>query len=115
MAIRVKRHANVSKQATLLDGLDVSPLKWRACGRGLNRFVHEGMYHISNVDAQWKCKYSFMNYKNLIDSYQVHLPVQNASNIEFIRQKCYSYTKLNWHSLIFDIIRSRSVSISFFN
>ena len=27
MEIRVQRHANVSKQATLLDGLDVSPLK----------------------------------------------------------------------------------------
>ena len=26
MAIRIQRHANVSKQATLLDGLDVSPL-----------------------------------------------------------------------------------------
>ena len=25
MAIRVQRHANVSKQATLLDGLDISP------------------------------------------------------------------------------------------
>ena len=46
MAIRVQRHANVSKQATLLDGLDVSPLKWRVCGCGLNRFVHEGMNHI---------------------------------------------------------------------
>ena len=49
MAIGVKRHPNLSKQATLLNGLDVSLLKWRACGRGLNRFVHEGMYHISNV------------------------------------------------------------------
>ena len=55
--------ANISKQATLLDGLDVSTLKWRVCGCGLNRFVHEGMNHISNVevhlkDSQWKCKYS---------------------------------------------------------
>ena len=49
MAIRVQRHANVSKQATLLDGLDVSPFKWRVCGCGLNQFVHEGMNHISNV------------------------------------------------------------------
>ena len=66
MAIRVQRHANVSKQATLLDGLDVSPLKWRVCECGLNRFVHEGMNHISNVkvtfkDSQWKCKYYKMN------------------------------------------------------
>ena len=36
IAIRVQRHANVSKQATLLDGHDVSPLKWRVCGCGLN-------------------------------------------------------------------------------
>ena len=49
MAIRVQRHANVSKQATLLDGLDVSPLNWRVNGCGLNRLVHEGMNHISNV------------------------------------------------------------------
>ena len=51
MAIRVKRHENVSKQATLLNGLDVSPLKWRVCGCGLNGFVHEGMNHISNVEV----------------------------------------------------------------
>ena len=52
MEIRVRRHANVSKQATLLDGLDVSPLKWRVCGCGLNRYVHEGMNHISNVKVK---------------------------------------------------------------
>ena len=46
MAIRVQRHTNVSKQATILDGLDVSPLKWRVCGCGLKRFVNEGMIHI---------------------------------------------------------------------
>ena len=65
MAIRVQRHANVSKQATLFDGLNVSPLKCRACGCDLNRFVHEGMNHISNVDfhlkTQWKCKYIPIN------------------------------------------------------
>ena len=54
MAIRVQRHANVSKQATLLDGLDVSPLKWRVFGWGLNRFVHEGMNHISNVKVHFE-------------------------------------------------------------
>ena len=54
MAIRVQRHANVSKQATLLDGLDVSPLKWRIYGSGLNRFVHEGMNQISNVEVHLK-------------------------------------------------------------
>ena len=56
MAIRVQRHANVSKQETLLDGLDVSPLKWRVCGCGLNRFVHEGMNHISNVKVHFKTR-----------------------------------------------------------
>ena len=54
MAIRVRRHANVSKQATLLDGFDVSPLKWRVCGCGLNRFAHEGMNYISNVKVHLK-------------------------------------------------------------
>ena len=57
MAIHVQHHAKVSKQATLLDGLEVSPLKWRVCGGGLNRFVHEGMSHISNVEIHLKtCK-----------------------------------------------------------
>ena len=54
MVKRVQRHANVSKQATLFDGLDVSLLKWRVCGCGLNRFVHEGMNHISNVKVHLK-------------------------------------------------------------
>ena len=62
MAIRVQSHANISKQAKLLDGLDVSLLKWRVCGCGLNRFDHEGMNHSLNVkgsfkDSKWKCKY----------------------------------------------------------
>ena len=51
MVIRVQRHANISKQATLLDGLGVSTFKWRVCGYGLNRFVHKGMNHISNVEV----------------------------------------------------------------
>ena len=54
MAIRVQRHANVSKQATLLDGIGVSPLKRRLCGCGLNQFVHEGMNHISNIKVHLK-------------------------------------------------------------
>ena len=54
MGIRVQRHANVSKQALLLDGFDVGPLKWRICGCGLNRFVHEGMNDISNVTVHLK-------------------------------------------------------------
>ena len=56
MAIRVQRHANVSKQATLLDGHDVSPLKWRVCGCGFNRSVHEGMNDISNVKINLKTR-----------------------------------------------------------
>ena len=54
MVIRVQGHANVNKQVTLLFGLDVSPLKWRVCGCCLNRFVHEGMNHISNVKVHLK-------------------------------------------------------------
>ena len=54
MATHVQHHANVSKQAMLLDGLDVCQLKWRVCGCGLNRFVHEGMNHISNVEVHLK-------------------------------------------------------------
>ena len=54
MAIRVQRQANISKQATLLDVIDVCPLKWCVCGFGLNRFVHEGMNGISNVKVHLK-------------------------------------------------------------
>ena len=61
MAIRVQRRANVSKQATLLDGLDVIPLKWRVCRCGLNRFVHEGMNHISNVKVHLKSRSGNVN------------------------------------------------------
>ena len=61
MAIRIQRHANVSKQATLLDGLDVSPLKWRVCGCGLNRFVYEGMNRISNVEVHLKTRSGNVN------------------------------------------------------
>ena len=61
MAIRVQRHANVSKQAMLLDGLDVSPLKWRVCVCGLNRFVHESMNHISIVKVHLKTRSGNVN------------------------------------------------------
>ena len=61
MTIRVQRHANVSKQATLLDGLGVSPLKWRVFGCGLNRLVHEGMNHISNVEVHLKARSGNVN------------------------------------------------------
>ena len=33
--------------------------------------------------------HSLMNYRNLIDSCQAHLPAQCASNTELIRQKCH--------------------------
>ena len=58
MAKRVQCHANVSKQATLKDGLDVSP---RVCGCGLNRYVHEGMNHISNVEVHLKTRSENVN------------------------------------------------------
>ena len=61
MAIRFQRHANVSKQATLLDGIGVSLLKWRVCGCALNRFVHEGMNHISNVEVHFKTRSGNVN------------------------------------------------------
>ena len=61
MAIRVQHHANLSKQATLLYGLDVSPLKCRVYGCGLNQFVHEGMTHISTVEVHLKTRSGNVN------------------------------------------------------
>ena len=61
MAILVRRHANVSKQAKLLDRFDVSSLKSCVCGCGLNRFVHEGMNHISNVMVHLKTRSGNVN------------------------------------------------------
>ena len=61
MVIRVQRHANLSKQATLLDGVDVGPFKWRVCWRGLNRFVHEGMNDIPNVKVHLKTRIGNVN------------------------------------------------------
>ena len=64
MALRVQRHANVIKQETLLDGDDVSPLNWLLYGCGLNRFVHEGMNHISNVKVHLKTRSGNVNLRN---------------------------------------------------
>ena len=64
MGICVQCHSNVSKQAALLDGLDVSPLKRRVCGCGLNRFVYEGMNHISNVEVHLKTRSGNVNFVN---------------------------------------------------
>ena len=61
MAICVQRHESVSKQTTLLDGHDVSPLKWRIYGCGLIRFVHRGMNHISNVKVHLKTRSGNVN------------------------------------------------------
>ena len=61
MAIHVQRHTNISKQAMLLDVLDVSPLKWHVCGCGLNLSVHEGMNHISNVKVHLKTRSGNIN------------------------------------------------------
>ena len=71
MVICVQRHAHVSKQATLLDGLDVSPLNWRVCGCGLNRFVHEGMNHISNVEVYLKTRSGNVNINQCMPMYIV--------------------------------------------
>ena len=49
MTIRVRCQTNVSKQTTLLDGVDVGPPEQRVCWRGLNRSFHEAMNNISNV------------------------------------------------------------------
>ena len=61
MVICIQRHANLSKQATLLDGVDVGPLKWRVCGCGLNQFVDEGMIDISNVKVHLKTRIGNVN------------------------------------------------------
>ena len=61
MAICVQRQANVSKQATLLDGFDLSLLKWCVYGCGLNPFVHEGMNDISNVKVHLKTRSGNIN------------------------------------------------------
>ena len=74
MAIRVQRHATASKHATLLDGLDVGPLKCRVYGCGLNRFVHEGMNHISNVKVHLKTRSGNVIYVRTSDSFLFNLP-----------------------------------------
>ena len=43
-----------NSEQTLLDGVEVGPSKWSACGRGLNRSVHEGVNDISNVKVHLK-------------------------------------------------------------
>ena len=66
MAIRVKRHANVRKQTTLLDGVEVGPPNWRVHERGLNLHVsvHEGMKDISIENVFLKACSGNVNIKN---------------------------------------------------
>ena len=61
MAICDQRHANVSKQTTLLNGVDVGPPKWHVCGHGINQSVHEGMNNISNVKVHLKTRSGNVN------------------------------------------------------
>ena len=81
MAIRVQRHANVSKQATLLDGVDVTMLKWRVYGCGLNRFVYEGMNTTSNVKVYLKTRSGNVNILYWLHSYLSITPW--CANFEF--------------------------------
>ena len=53
MTMRARRQTNVSKQTTLLHGVDVGPTKQRVCWRGLNRSVHEALNNISNVKVHF--------------------------------------------------------------
>ena len=61
MVIRDQRHENVSKQTTLLDGVDVGRPQWRVCGRGLNRSVYEGMNDTSNVKVHLRTRSGNVN------------------------------------------------------
>ena len=54
MVACVQCHTIVSKQIKSLDGNDVGPPKWRICGRGLNRSVHEGIDDTSNEMVHFK-------------------------------------------------------------
>ena len=112
MAIRVQRHAHVSKQATLLDGLDVSPLKWRVCGCGLHRFVHEGMNHISNVDVHLKTRSGNVNITKFISKeiLSVCLTYFCDASLKYLYIQClrshrYVYTPLDSRLFFFSLIR----------
>ena len=54
MKICARRQLNVSKQRTLLDGVDVGPPKQRVCWHCLNRSVHGAMNNFSNVKVHLK-------------------------------------------------------------
>ena len=61
MAIGDQRHAYISKQTTLLDGVDIDPPEWCVCGDDLNRSVHEGMNNISNVKVYLRTRSGNVN------------------------------------------------------
>ena len=63
MTIRTRCQTNVSKQTTLLDGVDIGMPKQRVCWRGLKSSVHEAMKCKGSFkDSQWKCKYFLMKH-----------------------------------------------------
>ena len=72
MAIHGHRHANISKQATLLGGVDVDPPKWRVCGCDLNRFIHEGINDISNVKVHLKTRSGNVNIVRYLEIEKAH-------------------------------------------
>ena len=61
MVIRVQCHANISKQIMLLVGVNIGPPKWRLCGHGLNRSLHECMKDTSNVKVHLKTRSGNVN------------------------------------------------------
>ena len=88
MVIHVQRHANLSKQARLLDGVDVKSLKWRVYGFGLNRFVHEGMNHISNVKVHSKTRSGNVNIQqHSKKNSKTYLSADNSSDL--LINKCF--------------------------
>ena len=83
MVIRVRRHANISKQTTLLDGVDVGPSRWRISLRGLNRSVHEGMNDVSNVKVHLKASSGNENIRKLISQLKVVMIKQHNEQLCF--------------------------------
>ena len=61
MAIRDQRHANVSKQTSLLGGLDVGTPKWCLSCLALFDWVQHLKCIGSFKDSQWTCKYIYLN------------------------------------------------------
>ena len=108
MAICVQRHANVGKQATLLNGFDVSPLKWCVCGCGFNRFVHEGMNHISNVEVHLKTRSGNVNI--IASKPNAHSVITIASKPKF-HSVIIIASKTRVHSVIIIVSKPRAHSI----